>query len=118
MAPGENLCFDLIVRFEEQPRPDGCLGGGHDEVDTPIGASDVDGHVGHNLPASLAYCSGVNSKSTLPRPAWMACSTACLQARSRRPLPRRIISSMESGLLKVRAGATAVRRSSARNVQC
>jgi hypothetical protein len=33
---GVHIVFDLIVRIKEQPRPDGYLGGGHDEVDAPI----------------------------------------------------------------------------------
>jgi hypothetical protein len=40
----------------------------------------------------------------LPRPDMMACSTACLEARSRSPLPRRIISTILSGFVNVRGG--------------
>lgn len=66
MAPGEHLCFDLVVRVKEQPRPNWYLSSGHHEVNAPIVASYVDGDVGHNLPVNLANCSGVNSRSTLP----------------------------------------------------
>ena len=83
LAPGKNLRFDLVVRIKEEPGPDRYLSDGHDEVDAPIVASYVNGNVGHNLPVSLANCSGVNSRSMFPRPALMARSTACLHGVGR-----------------------------------
>jgi hypothetical protein len=65
----------------------------------------IDRRIGHLYPTSRSYCSGVSKRSTLPRPVMMACSTACLEARSRNPLPRRIISTILSGFVKVRGGA-------------
>ncbi len=52
----------------------------------------IDRRIDHLYPTSRAYCSGVSRRSTFPRPAMMARSTACLEARSRNPFPRRIIS--------------------------
>ena len=65
----------------------------------------IDRRIDHLYPTSRSYCFGVSKRSTLPRPVMMACSTACLEARSRSPLPRRIISTMLSGSVKVRGGA-------------
>ena len=72
------------------------------EIGVEIDKQPIDRRIDHLYPTSRSYCSGVSKRSTLPRPAMMACSTACLEARSRNPLPRRIISIMLSGFVKVR----------------
>src|SRR6266487_806284 len=88
------------------------------EIGVEIDKQPIDRRIDHLYPTSRSYCSDVSKRSTLPRPAIMACSTACLEARSRNPLPRRIISTMLSGFVKVRGRAALVRRSSSMNVHC
>jgi hypothetical protein len=72
------------------------------EIGVEIDKQPIDRRIDHLDPTSRSYCSWVSKRSTLPRPAMIACSTACLEARSRNPLPRRIISTMLSEFVKVR----------------